>query len=146
MQLSGAVRMGILRFAPRRIDVTTTARGRRAPIDGVRVHPTRSLPDGDRTVDAGIPVATVPRILLDIAARADVSDRALESAAAQAERDGHLPRNAQLARAQRSRGRIGGARLRRALHAGPQLTLSDEEHDKVFAIRAGATPRRASAP
>jgi hypothetical protein len=85
---SGAVRMGMLRFASAKIDVTTATRGRRAAIDGVTLHRTRGLPDSDRTLHLAIPIATVPRILLDLAARADISDRALESAAAQAERDG----------------------------------------------------------
>lgn len=127
-ELSGAVRMGMLRFRGRRIDVTTGARGRRRPIDGVDLHHTRSLPDPDRTTHLGIPIATVPRILLDLAGRPDISDRALESAAAQAERDGRLDRDAQLALARRSQGWVGGARLRAALHAGPDLLLSEEEH------------------
>ncbi|MCW2958395.1 MAG: hypothetical protein JWP18_1198, partial [Solirubrobacterales bacterium] len=125
---SGAVRMGMLRFAGAEVDVTTATRGRRAAIDGVTLHRTRGLPDSDRTLHLAIPIATVPRILLDLAARADISDRALESAAAQAERDGRLPRSSQVVLARRSRGRPGGERLRRALHAGPELLLSEEEH------------------
>lgn len=139
-ELSAAIRMGMLRFAGPLRDVTTPVRGRRKPIPGVAIHPTRRLPDEDVTVHLGIPIASVPRILLDLAARADVSDRALESAAAQAERDGRLHRARQLELAQRSSGRPGGARLRAILHAGPDLLLSDEEHAARALVRAAGLP------
>lgn len=126
-EVSGAVRMGLLRFAPRLRDVTTAARGRRRPIPGVALHQTRNLPASDVTVHRGIPITTVPRILLDLSARSDVSDRALESAAAQAERDGRLHPSVRGDLAARSVGRTGGARLRRVLRTGPDLLLSREE-------------------
>jgi very-short-patch-repair endonuclease len=139
-ELSGAVRMGMLRFPPACRDVTTATRGRRAPIPGVALHRTRRLPASDVTVHRGIPIATVPRIMLDLAGRADVSDRALESAAAQAERDGRFHRATQLATAQRSVGWRGGARLRAILQAGPELLLSDEEHAARALLRRAGLP------
>jgi very-short-patch-repair endonuclease len=138
-ELSGAVRMGMLRYAPARRDVTTSMRGRR-PLPGIVIHATRSLPPTDVTTFRGIPICTVPRILLDLSGRADVSDRALESAAAHAERDGRFGRPLQLATARRSVGRPGGARLRAALRAGPELLLSDEEHQARALLRAAGLP------
>ncbi len=75
-ELSGAVHMDLLRFAGPQVDVTTSTRGRRAAIDGVALHRTRCLPQTDRTVHRGVLVAAVPRLLLDLAARSDISDRA----------------------------------------------------------------------
>lgn len=51
------------------IEVTRVS-GHRRP-HGVRLHQTRSLPDEHTTVEAGIPVTTLERTLLDTAARLD---------------------------------------------------------------------------
>ncbi len=132
--------MGMLRYAPAERHVVTAIRGRRRPIAGVVVRQTRCLPPTDVTVFQGIPIATVPRILLDLSMRSDVSDRALESAAAQAERDGRLDRATQLRLARRSIGWPGSERLRRILRAGPALLLSDEEHQARALLVAAGLP------
>jgi very-short-patch-repair endonuclease len=138
--LSAAVRWGLLRFGPPRPQVLVQSTGRKA-IDGINLRVTKDLPDDDRTVKDAIPITTVERTILDLAAAtAQVSDRALESAAAQAERDGWLRRPAQLRTAARARHRTGSARLRTVLRVGPRLWRSDEEAMAAAAIVEAGLP------
>ncbi len=136
---SAAVRWRLLRFPPPAIHVVVAATGRRNP-PGVVLHVTLDLPRTDVTVCEGIPITTVERTLLDLAADNSVSDRALESAAAQAERDGRFRRPAQLRTAARAARRPGAPRLRRTLRIGPRLWRSDEEAKAAAAIVEAGLP------
>ena len=79
---SAAAHWGLLRTDQTRIDATA-ARGRHgAP--GIRLHRTRSLDAQDIAHHEGIPITTVHRTLLDVAAMARGGE--LERAVAQAER------------------------------------------------------------
>jgi hypothetical protein len=61
--------------------------GHRRP-HGVWLHQTRSLPDEDVTIEAGIPVTTIARTIMDSAARLD--ERQLEHMIVEADRSGRL--------------------------------------------------------
>ena len=76
---AAAVFWGILEGARAWVDITVP-RGLRGR-DGIRVHQATLAPD-ERTVEAGIPVTTVARTLLDLAALLDLHEfkRALERA------------------------------------------------------------------
>jgi very-short-patch-repair endonuclease len=137
--VSAAVRWGMLRFAPPRIHVLTPSTGRRSP-PGVRLHVTKDLPPGDVTVRELIPITTVERTIIDLAAERSITDRALESAAAQAERDGRLRRPAQLRTAARANHRAGAARQRAILRVGPRLWRSDEEAAAAAALVEAGLP------
>ncbi len=81
---------------------------------GVRLHQTRILEPVEMTTEAGIPVTSVERTLLDISA--DLYDRQLERAVVAADRTGRLrwpELDRLLARTPR---RKGAARLRRVAH------------------------------
>lgn len=137
--VSAAVLWGMLRFAPEKPQVLTPKPGRRG-VDGIELRVTTDLRRSDRSVRRGIPVTTPQRTLLDLASEPPnvVSDRALEAAAAQAERDGRLGRVSQLRLAARAHDRTGSARLRAALRAGPRLWRSDEERMATIArVEAG---------
>lgn len=137
--VSAAVRWGLLRFEPKKVHVLTRSTGRRSP-DGVRLHVTKNLPPDDLTTREGIPITTVERTVLDLAAHPAITDRALESAAAQAERDGWFRRPAQLRTAARAHHRPGAARLRAILRVGPRLWRSDEEALAAAAIVEAGLP------
>ncbi len=136
---SAALRWGLLRFAPPQLHVLVVATGRRSP-PGVVLHVARDLPPEDVTLRERIPITTVERTVLDLASDFAVSDRALESAAAQAERDGWFRRPAQLRTAARARNRAGAPRLRAVLRVGPRLWRSDEEAKAAAAIVEAGLP------
>ena len=75
-----------IRGSRKPIEVTRVS-GHRRP-HGVRLHQTRSLPDEHVTTEAGIPVTTIERTLLDTAARLDA--RQLEHDLVEAERSRRL--------------------------------------------------------
>jgi uncharacterized protein DUF559/putative AbiEi antitoxin of type IV toxin-antitoxin system len=79
---SAAAHWGLVATAATRIDVTAPAS--RHGTDGVRLHRSRSLGAQDTTSHQGIPVTTIPRTLLDLAATAQ--SQHLERALAQAQR------------------------------------------------------------
>ena len=82
---SAADHLELRRSGTRMIDVTVPSRGGRRPPGGVRVH--RSLlPTSETTTHRGVPVTTVARTLLDLAAVVD--RRSLERAVEQAEKLG----------------------------------------------------------
>jgi very-short-patch-repair endonuclease len=81
---------------------------------GVRLHQTRVLDPSETTVEAGIPVTSIERTLVDIAARLD--PRQLERAVVAADRTGQL-RWPELERLlARTPRRPGACRLRRIAH------------------------------
>jgi hypothetical protein len=80
--VSAAVHWNLLRYDAPQPQVTAPAS--RTGVPGIRLHRTRSLDAQDTTNHDGIPITTVHRTLLDIAA--DVATRHLERALAQTER------------------------------------------------------------
>jgi Protein of unknown function (DUF559)/Transcriptional regulator, AbiEi antitoxin len=84
--------------------------GHRRP-HGVWLHQTRSLPDKDVTVEAGIPVTSIERTIMDNAGRFD--DRQLEHMIVDAERSGNLNWRELQRVIEEGNGRRGLHRLRR---------------------------------
>lgn len=134
---SAAYLWGLYRYAPETIDVTAPIR-RRAKRE-FRVHFSSILAEEDRGECEGIPVTSVPRVLLDLAirARSDQLDRLLERAE---ERDllDLVAVESVLARAGGHRGR---GRLRRALalyQPDPAFTRSRfEKRFRRLVVAAG---------
>lgn len=120
---SAAVWWGLLQYAGVRVDVTSP-HGRHA-VTGVARHQARSLAAHDTTTHEGMPITSVARTLLDVAATA--TRHQLERALAQAERlqlyDGHAIADV-LARTNGHRGRKA---LAAASAREPAFTRSDLE-------------------
>jgi hypothetical protein len=136
---SAAVLWGILENSPASIEIS--APRQLAGRAGVRVH-TASLAGDERTVEAGIPVTTVARTLLDLAAVLQLHqlNRALERAEA-LRLAGPTPLVALVAR---HRGRRGAARLRQALEQGrvlPAVTKSELERRFLTFLEKAGLPR-----
>lgn len=124
-----------IRGSRKPIEVTRIS-GHRRP-HGVRLHQTRSLPDEHVTIEAGIPVTTLERTLLDTAARLDA--RQLEHDLVEADRSRRLrwPKLWQ-AITEHGRGRKGVKRLRRlAAQADPRFAdaVSASEVDFLILCR-----------
>jgi Transcriptional regulator, AbiEi antitoxin/Protein of unknown function (DUF559) len=133
---SAAAHWGLLQSEATRTEVTTARR--RAGNAAIRLHRSRSLLACDTTTHEGIPVTSVARTLLDLAAtlRADRLERAL----AQAERlqlYDHRAIEDVLARANGHRGKAG---LSKATASDPKLTRSDLEARVLSLIRAAGLP------
>jgi very-short-patch-repair endonuclease len=121
--VSAAAHWGLLHSDAARIDVTAPRHRRSAGT--IRLHRTRSLDAGDATTHQGIPITSVSRTLLDVAAT--LKPHRLERALAQAERlqlYDHRAIEALLARANGHRGRVA---LTKATAREPKLTRSDLE-------------------
>jgi very-short-patch-repair endonuclease len=101
------------RIIPASPSVITLAVPRHRAVDGVQLHVSGRLRPGDITTNGRFPTTTVPRTLLDLAARYD--HRALLRALAEAEFQ-HDLRPADI-RATLRRGHPGSANLRAALNA-----------------------------
>jgi very-short-patch-repair endonuclease len=129
---------GILEHWPTRVDVSVPRP--LASREGIRVHVTTIAAD-ERTVRAGIPVTTVARTLLDLAAvlNAHELNRALERAEALRPSD-HTPLVALI---ERHRGRRGTANLRGAIKEGlrPAVTKSELERRFLSFIDKAELPR-----
>jgi very-short-patch-repair endonuclease len=124
-----------IRGSRKPIEVTRVS-GHRRP-HGVRLHQTRSLPTEHVTVEAGIPVTTIERTLLDTAARLDAKQ--LEHDLVGADRSRRL-RWSKLWRiiAEHGRGRKGVKRLKRvATQADPRFAdaVSTSEVDFLILCR-----------
>jgi hypothetical protein len=92
--------------------------GHRRP-HGVWLHQTRSLPEEDVTIEAGIPVTSIERTLMDNAGRLD--DRQLEHMIVSADRSGRLNWRELHRVIEKGNGRKGLRRLRRvAAHVDPR--------------------------
>ena len=136
---SAAYLWGLYRFAPETIDVTAPIR-RRAKRD-FRVHFSSILAAEDRGEREGIPVTSVPRVLLDLAIRArpDQVDRLLERAEELELFDLRAIEDV----LDRAGGHRGRGRLRRALalyQPDPSFTRSRfEKHFRRLVISAGLT-------
>ena len=90
------------------IEVTRCSGGSHRP--GIRLHQTRRLEPGEVTEEAGIPVTSIERALLDIAPRLD--KRGLERALVTADRSGRLRWPALERVIEQGVGRRGAAHLR----------------------------------
>jgi very-short-patch-repair endonuclease len=133
---SAAAHWGLLPTAQERIDVTAPVT--RHGVPGTRLHRTRSLDAQDTTRHEGIPITTVHRTLLDLAAttRADQ----LENALAQAM---HLQRYDQRAIDDviaRSNGHRGTKVLAEATKEEPQITKSMWEMRMLKLVRSAHLP------
>jgi predicted transcriptional regulator of viral defense system len=135
---SAAVLWGLLEAERTVVDVSV--RGRRRGRHGIRVHETTIAPD-ECTVHAGIPVTTVARTLLDLAAvlQPHQLNRALERAEALRLSD-RTPLDALV---QRHRRRAGLAVVKAALAEGvrPALTKSELERRFLTFVERAGLPR-----
>ena len=125
---------GLLPLDDRRPEVTLPPGGNRR-VQGVRVRRTRSLPREDTWRHKGIPVTSVERALMDVAAT--WSDDAVRKAMATAQSK-YLTNLRRLAAAlDRSTPRPGRARYARVLATGPAPTRSDLEIRVLDLVLAG---------
>jgi very-short-patch-repair endonuclease len=116
----------LLQRVPLAIDVVLV--GHRTGPKGVRVHRVKNLHPDERTIRDGIPVTSVPRTLLDLAAV--TSERQLRRAANQAARAGWLNAKLIAELLDRHRGRAGMPAFRAVIAAvdpGTPRTRSDLE-------------------
>jgi very-short-patch-repair endonuclease len=125
---TAAARWRLLR--PSRGPIHVTVEGDRRNQRGIRAHGTKELHPHDRSRRDGIPVTSVARTLLDLAAVAPA--RVLARAVNEADRQGRLNRRAIHELLERNRGRRGTRRLRAviaAVHPATRRTRSDLEVD-----------------
>ncbi len=137
---SAAWLWGIVRSGPAPYEVTTPLPRRRKP-PRIVVHRARRLTDADRAVEEGIPVTSVPRVLLDLAAR-DRRGR-LRRYMERAEELGLLDLREVQELLDRTRGHHGWGRLRRAaaFYESPPFTRSQFERRFLEAVTAAGLPR-----
>jgi hypothetical protein len=133
---SAAACWGLLHDSAARIQVTASASRRGVP--EIRLHRSRSLDARDATSHEGIPITTIPRTLLDLAAT--IRPHHLERALAQAERLRLYDNRAIADVIARSNGRRGGAALARATAREPAFTRSELEAWFLNLVRAAALP------
>ena len=110
----------------------------RGALAGIGVHRSRSLDAKDTTSHHGIPITTVARTLLDLAAT--VSAHRLERALAQAERPRLYDHRALHDVLARANGHRGKAALASAVTQEPQLTRSELEALFLTLARAAGLP------
>jgi very-short-patch-repair endonuclease len=138
---SGAVVWDVWPRPSEMLPVDTTVegyRGTRQP--GIRVHRVQVLPETDRTVVDGVPVTTVAKTLVDLAACASARD--LERALAQALRRGLTSSSELMTLVTRWPGRRGRRRLLAALKAGePAFTRSEAEELLLQLLRKARLPK-----
>jgi len=116
---SGAHLLSVVRAVPARPEITVpTTAGRRRP--GIVVHRVRELHPRDVCTWQGIPVTTIPRVLLDLAPRLEPAD--LARACHEAWIHHRMTPAMVEACIARNPGKRGAAKLRRAL--GGDVTLS----------------------
>jgi predicted transcriptional regulator of viral defense system len=133
---SAAAHWGLLSTAATRIDVTIPRA--RAGNANIRLHRSHTLVARDTTAHEGIPITSVPRTLLDLAATVR-SDR-LERALAQAEHLELYDHRALTDLLARANGHRGAGALTRATVLDPKLTASEWEVRLLKLVRAAALP------
>jgi very-short-patch-repair endonuclease len=133
---SAAAHWGLLQTSQARVDVTAR-RGRRR-VEGIRLHWSRSLAAQDTTTRQGIPITSIARTLLDLAAT--VRPDRLERALAQAERLQLYDQAAIADVLSRSNGHRGRAALARATAREPRLTRSELEAIFLRLVRQAGLP------
>jgi hypothetical protein len=136
---SAAWLWGLLSTQPIPVHVTTSVR--RKPRPSIRIHHSQTLADADRAVEDRIPVTSVPRIALDLAAR--IRPESLNHLLQRAEglKLFDLPEfESVLAR---NRGHHGASRLRRAIviYAPPPFTRSGMELRFLELLGAAGIPK-----
>ena len=129
---SAAAHWGLLATDQTRVDVA--APRSRDGVPGIRLHRPRCLDDRDTTTHEGIPITTIARTLLDLAAT--VRPDRLERALAQAERLQLYDHRAITDVLERSNGHRGTGALARATAAEPKLTRSELEARFLALARA----------
>ena len=139
---SAAWLWGLWRGAPNPFEVTTPVH--RRPKPPIRVHRARGLRREDRALREGIPVTSVPRVLLDLAAviRFDRLRRALE----RAEELGLFDLREVERLLARSGGHHGAEPLRRAaaLYRSPAVVRSELERRFLALVLDAGLPRPAT--
>jgi very-short-patch-repair endonuclease len=115
-----------------------TARRSRRAAPGIRLHRSRSLDARDTTYHQGIPITTVSRTLLDLAA--STRPEGLERALAQAERLQLYDHDAIADVIGRANGHRGRRRLARATAQEPKLTRSELEARFLALVRRAGLP------
>jgi Transcriptional regulator, AbiEi antitoxin/Protein of unknown function (DUF559) len=133
---SAAAHWELLATSQERIDVTAT-RGRHT-VPGIRLHTSRSLDAQDTTRHEGIPITTVHRTLLDLAATA--RHHQLENALAQAMYLQLYDQRAIDGVIARSNGHRGTKVLAEATRQEPQITKSMWETRMLGLVRSGHLP------
>jgi hypothetical protein len=134
---SAAAHWGLLASQAALIDVTAPAT--RAGVPGIRLHRSRFLDAQDTTNHQGIPITSVPRTLLDLAATIR-SDR-LERALAQAQRLELYDHKAIESVIARSNGHRGTGALAKAIsREDPKWTRNDYEAWFLALVREAGLP------
>jgi Protein of unknown function (DUF559) len=133
---TAAAHWGLLRTDQTRIDVTAPRGRHGAP--GIRLHRSRSLDAQDTTSHEGIPITTVHRTLLDLAAQARGGE--LERALAQAERLQRYDHRAIADVIARSNGHRGTEVLAQATRHEPKWTRNEWEADFLQLLRDAGLP------
>ena len=133
---TAAAHWGLLHTDQTRIDVTAPRGRHGAP--GIRLHRTRSLDAHDTTNHQGIPITSVARTLLDLAATVRRSE--LERALAQAERLQLYDHRAIQDTLARSNGHRGTSELERATTHEPRWTRNEWEAEFLGLIRNAGLP------
>jgi very-short-patch-repair endonuclease len=133
---TAAAHWGLLRTDQTRIDVTASRGRHGAP--GIRLHRTRSLDAQDATRYEGIPITSVSRTLLDLAATA--RDSELERALAQAERLQLYDHRAIETTIARNNGHRGTRVLAQATSRTPRWTRNEWEAEFLDLIRQAGLP------
>jgi hypothetical protein len=134
---SAAACWELLPSAASLIDVTAALTRAGAP--GIRLHRSRSLDARDTTTQRGIPITTIPRTLLDLAATVHAST--LERALAQAQRAHLYDHRAITDLIARSNGHRGTGALARAIaHEEPKWTRSEYEAWFLALVRDAGLP------
>jgi hypothetical protein len=131
--------LGLTAMRPIPVHVTAPVpRKRRA---GLRIHHSRTLVDADRLLEQRIPVASVPRTALDLAA--GVRFRTLRRIVRRAEELRVFDLAAFHSVLARNSGHRGAPALRRALapYEPPRFTRSEFEREFVVGIEAAGLPR-----
>ena len=135
--VSAAVHWNLLNYEPRLPEVTAPASRKGVP--GIRLHRSHSLDAQDTTNHEGIPITTVHRTLLDLAAQ--VPKHHLERALAQAERLQLYDHRAIESVIERSNGRRGTRRRSTAIQDDPQFTRGELEARMRKLVRDHGLPR-----
>jgi predicted transcriptional regulator of viral defense system len=133
---SAAAHWGLLQSEATRTDVTTPRT--RAAKATIRLHRSHSLIARDTTTHQGIPITSVARTLLDLAAT--VRPDRLERALAQAEHLELYDHRAITELLARSNGHRGRKALTEATALEPKLTRSDWEIRMLRLVRTAALP------
>jgi very-short-patch-repair endonuclease len=133
---SAAAHWGLLHTAATHIDVTAP-RGRHGA-RGIRLHRTRCLDARDTATHEGIPITTVARTLLDLAAT--TQPHRLERALAQAEHLCLYDHRAVTDAIARANGHRGTAALARATASEPKWARNDFEANFLSLVRDAGLP------